>query len=168
MVKTKQKRAAKVGPAKSTQAAPAGQTKQAAQTTQKTQIMQMSGSMYHIICAIQKVSLLVAAGSAIILWSTLISIAHGYSFIMSMEGPRLANLEEWNRGIADEITRLTHYSVAFALVALGLTLLLLKIPRASKFDKKMVVDGVIVSLFLLSASLWCQPLFRFVLAHITA
>lgn len=124
-------------------------------------------TVYYVGLVVQRVSLLLAVASTLILWATLISSTHGFMIANSLQNVQFINFAELNNGIGNEISQLTSYAVVLSVLAVIVTLAFLKLPRVHQYDKKLVADGVIIASFCLIAATFCQPLFRFILAQIT-
>lgn len=135
------------------------------QTKQNTLAASQS-TIYYVGLVVQRISLLLAAASTVILWSTLIALAHDMNVPHFIEGAKLVDAAEINRGITLEISSLTAYAATLSLLAIIVTLLLLKLPRVRKYEKKMVVDGVVIAGFCFIFALYCEPLLRLILTQI--
>lgn len=122
--------------------------------------------VYYIALAGQRVSLMLAAASTIILWATLIAIAHGYSFTGAIKDVQYININDLSQGAANEISALTGYAIIFGIIALIASLALVKLPQIRSYRKHIIFDGVIIASFCLIVSVWAEAIFRFILARI--
>lgn len=122
-------------------------------------------TMYHVVCIMQRVSLLAAATATGILWASLISIAHNLSFASS-QGTRIVNFDNFDLAVTNELRLLTMYAVILSVAAGLLTLILLKFPRVQKYEKKMVADGLVIAGFLLVIAVYCQPIYATILGYV--
>lgn len=122
--------------------------------------------VYYIALAGQRVSLLLAAASTIILWATLIAIAHGYSFTGAIQDVQYIDINNLNQGAANEISALTGYAIIFGIIALIASLALVQLPQIRSYRKHIIFDGVIIAGFCLIFSVFAQAIFRFILANI--
>ena len=121
---------------------------------------------YYIALAAQRVTLLLAAASTIILWATLIAIAHGYSFTGAIQDVQYIDINDLAQGAANEISALTSYAIIFSVIAMAASLALVKLPQIRSYRKNIIFDGVIIAGFCLVFSLFAQPIFRFILTNI--
>jgi len=123
-------------------------------------------TMYFASRILQRVSLLLAVTSTIILWASLITVAHGINFINAIQGAEIASPTELNASIVLEIDALKTYAVVFSVVAFVLTLLFLKFTQVRKHEIKLVVDGLVISVFCLIFAVHCETIYRLILERI--
>ena len=128
--------------------------------TNKTQSIE-----FYIGLVIQRISLLLAAASTMILWATLISIGHGVVFL-NLQGGKINNPVAADAGITNEINKLTHYAVFFSLLSVALTLALMALPRVRKYEKKMVATGLVIAVFCFIYAADCQSIYHFILTRV--
>ncbi len=121
-------------------------------------------SLYYVALTAQRVSLLLVASSTILLWATLVSVAHSYNFTNSLKNVEFINLDSLNHGSLHEVTTLANYAIILSLLAMICSLALLALPQISKYRKHLVFDGVLLGGFCLIVSIWHQPIFSFILS----
>jgi hypothetical protein len=117
---------------------------------------------YYVSRVIQRVSLLAAAASSMVLWASLVAVAHTTSLYASSN---LYNLDDISRGASHEINILKGLAVTLSLVAVMLSLLLVSLPRIYKYEKRLIVDGVTIGAFFFVISVWCEPIYRMILSY---
>lgn len=121
---------------------------------------------YYAGRVLQRLSLLVAAASTVTLWGSLLAISHGFVFTNSLQGAHLTHLDELNLGISNEVNKLAYYAMACSVIALVFTLAMLVFPRVVKYEKKLVVDGVVIASFLFVFAACSQAILQSLLSHI--
>lgn len=134
-------------------------------TKKQNNNIQSNGLLYYGALTLQRISLLTAGFITVVLWSTLIAVAHNFSFYSSQVS-EILNQEQLNSGTQHEINVLTGYAVSLSIIAIILTLTLLAFPRVRKFGKKLVVDSLVIAIFLLVVSANCESIYRFILARV--
>jgi hypothetical protein len=140
---------------------------QMAKQKQKKGVIDTSQSAtYYASRLVQRITLLLAAMSTVILWATLVTVTNTFSIFGAIQDEKLNTLE-LNRGITYEIDKLTSYAVFFSVLAILVTLLLLTLPRVKKYEKRLVADGLVIAGFCLIASAECQTIMRFILTRIS-
>ncbi len=122
---------------------------------------------YYIARVVQRISLLVAAGSTVILWATLVSISHTVSYGVFSSVVEKFNQQDLFNGVTTELDRLTTCAVIMSGLAILISLLMMKFLRVRKNEKRLVVDGVVIASFCLIVSLFCQTIYRYILAKIS-
>jgi uncharacterized BrkB/YihY/UPF0761 family membrane protein len=133
----------------------------------QTTLATSQSSSYYAARVIQRVALLLAAGSTIILWTSLIAIARTTSLYASyVDTTQTSTQTELTAGISHEISTLTNYAATLSVLAIVLSLLLLGLPRVQKYEKRIVVDGAVIATFCFIAAVWCQPIYRAILARV--
>lgn len=119
-------------------------------------------STYYAARVVQRVSLLAAAASSLVLWASLIAVAHTTSLYINSN---LYSLDDVNRGASHEVSVLKTLAVVLSLLAVLLTLLFASLPRVYKYEKQLIVDGVTIAGFFFVVSVWCEPIYRMILSH---
>ena len=125
-----------------------------------------SDTTYYIVRIVQRISLLAAAGSTVILWATLVTISHTIGYGALSEAVKVTSQEDFIAGVTKEIDRLTMHAAIMSVLAIVITLLMIKFLRVRKNEKRLVVDGVVVAGFCLVVSLFCQTIYRYILARV--
>lgn len=126
------------------------------------------GVPYYAGRVLQRLSLLLAAGSTIILWGAMLAISHGFDFSNSLQGDSVnfTHIDELSLGLSHEVNQLMHYAVAWSVAALSLSLLMLVFPRVARYEKRLVVDGVVIAGSLLVVSACSQSILQLILSHV--
>lgn len=122
--------------------------------------------MYYFGVALQRISLLLAAMSTVILWTNLIAITYGYNFVGSLKDVSFTSLPELNTANQIVISNLKNSSIIISILALICSLLLIKLPQINKYRKHMVFDGALIAGFLLVVSVMCEPVWNYVINNI--
>lgn len=132
-----------------------------------TAVPEQNGS-YYLVYVLQRLLLLLAGAGTAILWMTLVATANDFSFLGSQnQNNDIANVTGLNTGVSNMTNNLRIWAVLLSLLALVATLLLPKFAHVRKYEKRVVIDGLIVSVFLLIISLGALPIFRSILEHST-
>lgn len=129
-----------------------------------TQISQ--NSMYYVGLAIQRLSLLLACASTILLWIIMSTISHSFATTGSLKNVDFIDPNELNRGISNEISQFRIYAIVLSLVAISLSLLLYKLPQIRKYRKHIIFDSLIIGVFCLVLSVWSETIYRIVLSTV--
>ncbi len=135
--------------------------KQKASTVQADQ-----QGLYYLVLVAQKIALLAAAAGTIILWATLIATAQSLMLLSAGRVAPEANIGEVNQNISLQLDRLTAFAAVLSLIAIVFSLGLLAFPRVKKYSKQLVLSGVIIGSFCFVLALYCQPIYRYIIAHV--
>ncbi len=125
-----------------------------------------SDTTYYIARVAQRISLLAAAGCTVILWATLVSISHTVSYGVMNEAIKATSQDDLFAGITKELDKLTMYAAFASVLAIVITILMMKFLRVRKNEKRLVIDGVVIAGFCLVVSLFCQTIYRYILARV--
>lgn len=125
-----------------------------------------SAASYHTVRIAQRLTLLAAAGLAIWYFVTLVSVSSSLIIAGTQENIRFNNPELVNTAITMMIEKLRGWSVSMSVVALLITGLLALFPRVRKFDKKTVIDGVIIAAFLLAFTQTAQGMIFYLISQL--
>ncbi len=125
-----------------------------------------SAATYHTVRIAQRLTLLAAAGLALWYFVTLVSVSSSLIIAGAQENIRFNNPELVNTTITMMIEKLRGWSVSMSVVSLLITGLLVLFPRVRKFDKKLVIDGVIVAVFLVAFAQIAQGLIVYLISQI--
>lgn len=125
-----------------------------------------SAATYHTVRIAQRLTLLAAAGLALWYFVTLVSVSSSLIIAGAQENIRFNNPELVNATITMMIEKLRGWSVSMSVVSLLITGLLVLFPRVRRFDKKTVIDGVIIAVFLLAFTQIAQGLITYLISQI--
>lgn len=125
-----------------------------------------SAATYHTVRIAQRLTLLAAAGLALWYFVTLVSVSSSLIIAGAQENIKFNNPELVNATITMMIEKLRGWSVSMSVVSLLVTALLVLFPRVRKFDKKTVIDGVVIAAFLLAFTQTAQSMITYLLSRI--
>ena len=125
-----------------------------------------SSATFHTFRIAQRLTLLAAAGLVIWYFATLISVSTSIIITTAQKDFALNNPELLNLAVASIINKLRGWAVSMSIVGLLITGVLSLFPRARKYEKKLIIDGVLIASFLLAVALTAQAIIRFLLAQL--
>lgn len=133
----------------------------------KASVTEQEGS-YYLVYGIQRVSLLLAAAGTVMLWITLVATANDFSFLSFQNlNNSTFNTGGIQSGVLNMTNNLRSWAEILSFLAVLATLFLLKFARVRKYDKRIVIDGLILSVFFLIISIGASPIYRSILDHAT-
>ena len=124
-----------------------------------------SSATFHTFRIAQRLTLLAAAGLVIWYFATLISVSTSIIITTAQKDFAFNNPELLNLAVASIINKLRGWAVSMSIVGLLITGVLSLFPRARKYEKKLIIDGVLIASFLLAVALTAQAIIRFLLAQ---
>ena len=125
-----------------------------------------SSATFHTFRIAQQLTLLAAAGLVIWYFATLISVSTSIIITTAQKDFAFNNAELLNLAVASIINKLRGWAVSMSIVGLLITGVLSLFPRARKYEKKLIIDGVLIASFLLAVALTAQAIIRFLLAQL--
>ena len=125
-----------------------------------------SSATFHTFRIAQRLTLLAAAGLVIWYFATLISVSTSIIITTAQKDFAFNNPELLNLAVASIINKLRGWAVSMSIVGLLITGVLSLFPRARKYEKKLIIDGVLIASFLLAVALTAQAIIRFLLAQL--
>ncbi len=133
---------------------------------QKKQVLAtLQSTNYYAARVVQRITLLLAVTGTVILWIALFSTSLDYA-VVNIGNPTPELLNEYDAATGGITDSLANYAVAFSLIAAAVSLLLIYIPRIRKYEKRLVIDGVLIAGFCLFMSVFCQAVLRFILVRV--
>ncbi len=143
-----------------------------AKKQQKFVVSTSESGVYYASRIVQRISLALTVLFTFILWATMISIAHSQMFTnwLSVSNaityPNQSQVTALYNGISTEQNHLMYMAVSFALITAIISVALLALPRFRKFEKSLVVDGLVMASFCFVVAIAHLSLYRFILARV--
>lgn len=125
-----------------------------------------SSATFHTFRIAQRLTLLAAAGLVVWYFATLVSVSTSIIITTAQKDFAFNNPELLNAAVSSMLNQLRSWAISMSIVALLFSGLLTLFPRVRKYEKKLVVDGVLIATFLLAISLTGEAIIRFLLVQL--
>ncbi|MCA9332033.1 hypothetical protein KC968_03785 [Candidatus Saccharibacteria bacterium] len=132
---------------------------------QKSTIDTTASATYYTGRVIQRVCLFLAVATSILSYLVTVSIAHTqmvysviqYKFVDNMGAITFHE---------SEINTYKYFAITAAVVAIAVTIAFYAIPRVKKYDKRLIIDSLVVAVGCVAIIVLQAPIIRFFLAQI--
>ncbi|HEV7454258.1 MAG TPA: hypothetical protein VGO07_03280 [Candidatus Saccharimonadales bacterium] len=114
--------------------------------------------MYHTVRIAQRFSLLALAFSTVLYWVTLITIEISGTAARETAGHQWRNIDQLDGALRTATNHLLWNVLLAAGIALALTAALTRFPRVLQFEKRVLIDSIVVILFCLLMSVFAVSL----------
>lgn len=121
---------------------------------QQQSLISTSAVSYYVVRSVQRVSLVVAALATFSIYACLAAIGLGFPFGSDEVSVRSA--QDYSDSAVRTIDTLTVTAAVLALVAVILSLALLAFPRVQKYQKHLVVDGIVLAVAFFALAIVAQ------------
>jgi hypothetical protein len=129
---------------------------------QKLQAAKSTSEVYYIVYILHRIVLCLTVILTGIYWATLVAIMVFAAYIRSLPSDEIKNAANSNT-VPELIAHgLRETTLKWAVMAAAFSLLLLTIVRFRKYEKPLIIDGVVIALFCLLSALFAQAIVRLI------
>lgn len=136
----------------------------AAKSKAKQATVWSSSVIYYVMRAAHRVTLLLAALSTFALFATIISLPVNTAF--DQEQGEVEYSVQFQHDLTATLDSLMRIAIMWAIVAVGVSLLLWLMPRVRQHEKRLVFDGLVIAIFFGTTAVLAQAIVRSFLAGV--
>ena len=121
-----------------------------------------SAATYHTVRIAQRLTLLAAAGMVVAYIATIVSITISL-LVSGVRDVSAGNPDQLNNIITRMTGSLKIWALSMAIVSLLVTAILTLFPRVRRYDKKSVVDNIVIAVALITAVIIGPSLLQYIM-----